>query len=88
MELCHEWFPCIDFERIRDTQTSLRKDGQRNIQRIGFTHVVNFLKYIQGMGEHEDVHIQWFLVSLSFDATRLDQRLLQTKGHISSHRYH
>jgi hypothetical protein len=67
----HEWFPCIDFENILGYPNKFKEGWLENFPRfkgLVVTHIAKFLKYIQEMGEHEDVQIQWFLVSLSFDA--------------------
>jgi hypothetical protein len=57
----HEWFPCIDFESILGYPNKFKEGWSKNFPKfkgLVVTHVVKFLKYIQGMGEHEDVHIQ------------------------------
>jgi hypothetical protein len=54
----HEWFPCIDFESIPRYQNEFKEGWLEKFPKfkgLVVTHVVNFLRYIQGMGEHEYV---------------------------------
>jgi hypothetical protein len=65
-----EWFPCIDFERIPGYPNKYKDGWSKNFPKLEglvVNHVVKFLKYIHGIGKHEDVQIQQFVVSLSLD---------------------
>jgi len=66
----HEWFTYIDFESIPGYPNKFKEGWSENFPRfkgLVITHVVKFIDYIQGMGEHEDIQIIRFICSLPFD---------------------
>jgi hypothetical protein len=66
----HEVFPSIDFESIPGYPNKFKGKWSENFptfKGLFVTHVVKFLDYIRGMGEHEDIQIIRFICSLPFD---------------------